>query len=570
MRQHRRGQNRPVGVVGGFLEHVPFGTDAGFQAHHDRFAERVDGRVGDLRELLPEIIVERTLAFAEHRHGGVVAHGTGGFLAGFRQRTDHLITLFEADLEELLVAQQILRIDVVGTLHLVVVVGFNAQRAFLEPLTIGVTHLETVVDIAGVQQLALLDVHGENLAGADTALGDHVFRLIAVHADLGGQGDKAVLGDHPAGRTQTVTVEHADRVAAVGHYQTGGAVPRLHVHGVIFVEGAQIRVHGFHVLPGRRHHHAHRAEQVHAAGNQHFQHVVHARGVGPFAVDQRAQVAEVGQQFVLELVLPRQRPVAVALDGVDLAIVGQIPERLGQRPLRRGVGGEPLVEDHDGGFHGLVAEIRIERRQVHRHHQAFIGDHRRGQGADVEVAVRFDALFRVPAGEEQTPVELVVGVALGGHQHLVETGQGLLGQIAQAGRVRGHFPPAQHVDALGFHLLLEHRFLGAGALGVRVGEDHPHGIGVGQVDTLLAGHLAEEGVGLFQQQTAAVTGFSIGINAAPVGHAGECFDRGLQELVAGLALHMGDQAETTVVPEFSGLIEPTHQLGILLHQNLSS
>ena len=40
-------------------------------------------------------------------------------------------------------------------------------------------------------------------------------------------------------------------------------------------------------------------------------------------------------------------PVAVAADGVDLAVVRDVAERVGQRPGREGVGGEPGVHDGD-------------------------------------------------------------------------------------------------------------------------------------------------------------------------------------------------------------------------------
>ena len=48
-------------------------------------------------------------------------------------------------------------------------------------------------------------------------------------------------------------------------------------------------------------------------------------------------------------------PVAVAAHGVDLAVVRDEAERVGQRPGREGVGGEPGVHDGDRALHALVA-----------------------------------------------------------------------------------------------------------------------------------------------------------------------------------------------------------------------
>ena len=39
------------------VEQVRLGTDERHQRHHDRFADRVDGRVGHLREQLLEVVI---------------------------------------------------------------------------------------------------------------------------------------------------------------------------------------------------------------------------------------------------------------------------------------------------------------------------------------------------------------------------------------------------------------------------------------------------------------------------------------------------------------------------------
>ena len=145
----------------------------------------------------------------------------------------------------------------------------------------------------------------------------------------------------------------------------GRAVPRFHVHRVVLIERPQIGVHGLDVLPRRRNDHPHATEQVDAAGDHQFEHVVHAGGVGADAVDQRAELFQV-HQIVGELGATGHGPVAVAGDGVDLAVVGEEAEWLGQRPFRQGVGGEALVEHADRGLQALIAQVRIEGGQVRR------------------------------------------------------------------------------------------------------------------------------------------------------------------------------------------------------------
>ncbi len=55
-RQHGRGQDDAVSVIGGLLEHIALGTQTGLQGHDNRLTQRVDCRVGHLGELLAEVI----------------------------------------------------------------------------------------------------------------------------------------------------------------------------------------------------------------------------------------------------------------------------------------------------------------------------------------------------------------------------------------------------------------------------------------------------------------------------------------------------------------------------------
>ncbi len=337
-RDHRRAENRAIGVIGSLFKDVALGTQAGFQRHDDGFTQRVDRRIGHLGELLTEVVIDRTHATGQHRHRRVVAHGTDRFLTVLGQRAQHLVTLFEGDLEHLHVLLETLGRKEIGAVVAIIQRSLDAQGIFLQPLAVRMTGLQAISHIIGVQYFASLSVDSQNLTRTNTALADDVFGLVVPHADFGGQGDIAVLGDDITRRAQTVAVEQTDRVATFGQYNTGRAVPGFHMHGVVFVERPQIGIHGLHVLPRRRHDHADGAEQIHAAADQQLKHVVHARGVGTGGVDQRGQAVQIGHQIVGELVTARLGPVTVGGDGVDFTIVGNQTERLRQRPLRQGIG----------------------------------------------------------------------------------------------------------------------------------------------------------------------------------------------------------------------------------------
>src|SRR3712207_7380299 len=47
-------------------------------------------------------------------------------------------------------------------------------------------------------------------------------------------------------------------------------------------------------------------------------------------------------------------------DGVDLAVVGEEPERVRERPAREGVGREARVHHRDRGLDALVEEVGVE------------------------------------------------------------------------------------------------------------------------------------------------------------------------------------------------------------------
>ncbi len=554
-RDDGRAEDDPRGVLRGLLEDVALSTQADFQRHHDRFAQRVDRWVGDLGELLAEEVVRGTHALRQHCHRRVVAHRAHGFLALLAERTQHLVTLLEGDLEHLHVLLEL--VSIVAGRTLVVGQGrLDARGVLTQPALVRVARLQAVVDGIGVEDLASLGVDGEDLPWADPALGDNVLRLVIPYADFRRDGDVAVGGGHPARRTQAVTVEQAHRVAAFGHDDAGRAVPRLHVHGVVLVEGAQVGVHGLDVLPGWRHQHAHATEQVDATGDHQLQHVVHARRVGAHAVDQRAKLFQIGDQVVGELGATGHGPVAVAGDGVDLAVVGEETERLSQRPFRQGIGGEALVEHADRGLQALVTQVRVEGREVARHHQAFVDDGLVRKAADVVVGIVGVGHGRTATGTEQLDGEVLIAQAFTADEHLFDLRQALQGQTAKHAGVDRDFAPANQREASSQDFAVHVGTGGFGFYRVLVEKHHADGVLLGQLDCkVLLGHGTQELIGLLHEQAATVTGFAVGVDTTAVGHARQRLHGGLQKVVARFARHMGNQAKTTVVLEFFGMVQ---------------
>jgi len=505
LRQQRRVDLDPVRVRRGFLEQVALGAERSVERHHDRLADRVDRRVGHLGELLAQVVEWRTHFLREHGHRRVVAHRADRLAAVLGEHANDLVALLEADVVELLVGQQARRVHhrQVGVL---VERQFKLDRVGLQPLAVGLRVLQFVVDVFGHQQAPGLEVGGDHLAGLDTALALDVGGVDLPHADFGRDGEDAVLGQHPARGPQAVAVERADGVAAVGQHHAGGAVPRLHVHRVVFVEGTDVSVHRFDVLPSRRDHQAQRAEQARAAHHQAFDHVVEAHRVGAVGADDGTDVVQVRDQRGGELLLACAAPVAVALHRVDLAVVRQIAERLRQAPLRPGVGREALVEHDEAGGEARVVQIRVEHREVLRHHQPFVTDHAARQRRQVEHRVgRFQRLFGQAAGDVELALEVVLGDAgRGVDEHLFDMRQGGQRRFAADGRIGRHMAEAGDRQALRFELGFQRRARMRLRRRLARQEQQAGGIQPAQREAGLGRHRAQEGIRLLEQQAAAV------------------------------------------------------------------
>ena len=214
------------------------------------------------------------------------------------------------------------------------------------------------------------------------------------------------------------------------------------------------------------------------------------------------------------------------------------------------------MEHADRGLQALIAQVRIEGGEVRRHHQAFINDGLVRKAADVVVAVSGIGHRRTATGAEQLDRELLVAEAFTADEHLLDFRQALQRQAPEHAGVDRHFAPTHQLQAGRFDLAV-HVLTGRFGLGtVLVEEHHAHGVLLGQFDReVFLGHGTQEQVGLLDQQPTPVTGLAVGVDPTAVGHAGQGLDGRLQQVMTGFARHMGDQAKTTVILEFIGMVQ---------------
>ena len=366
---------QPLELGGAFhVEQVRPRPDDGDEAHHQLFADRIDRRVGDLREVLLEIGVERLGPVGHRRDRRVVAHGADRFLAGGRHRRHQELEVF------LRVTEGLLAVEQRQVRHRRVVFG---RRQFLEldlgavqPLLVGMAACQRRLQFFVRDQPAFVEIDQQHLARLQPPLLDDVLFVDRQHAGFRRHHDAVVVGEQIARRPQAVAVERGADLAAVGEGDRRRAVPRLHQRGVVFVESAPLLVHERIARPGLGDHHHHGVGERIAALREEFERVVEAGGVGLALVGDRPQLGDVlAEQRRGDRRLPRRHPVDVAAQRVDLAVVRDVAVGMRQRPGREGVGGEALMHQRQRALEIRVVQVGIIGAELVGQEHALV-DHR--------------------------------------------------------------------------------------------------------------------------------------------------------------------------------------------------
>ena len=545
----REGQgDGPAGGRGG-LQEVALRAERRVQRGDQLFADGVQRRVGDLREELGEVVEEEPGALGERGDGRVGAHGADRLGAGLGHRGEDDAQLLLGVAEGLLAAgDRGVGVDDVLALGQVV----QLDGAGLDPFPVGLLGGEGALDLVVLDDAVLGGVDEEHPARLEAALADDLGGVDVEHADLGAEDDEAVVGDPVAARAQAVAVEDRADLGAVGEGDARRAVPGFHHGRVVLVERPPGGVHGGVVLPRFRNHHQHAVRERAAAEVEEFEDLVEGGGVGGVGGADGEDPGEVlvaaAEQLRGELGLAGAHPVAVALDGVDLAVVGHEPVRVGQRPAREGVGGEAGVDQGDGAGEAAVGEVGEERLELAGGQHALVDEGPRGERGEVDAGLALGAL----AQHEGEPVQGEARGVLGGDEELPEGGHGGAGGGAEQGGGDGDLAPAEDGQAL---LGGEGVDAGRGLVGAGLGEEgDADGVGAG-LGQLEAGGLAEEGVGDLGEDARAVAGVGLGAGGAAVFQVpqnGECL---VDQRVARLTGERGHEADAAGVVLVARVVE---------------
>eukprot|EP00982_Pelagococcus_subviridis_P002393 18522-Pelagococcus_subviridis.AAC.8 len=456
-REERRLETQPVRVLRGRRDEVALGADHALERRHDGFANRVDRRVGDLREHLLEVFKRQLRDLGHDRERGVVPHRTERLGPGRDHREEDHVQGFareprgserseradEAVVRELGAVDFRLR-EISGGGHDVL----ELDDLVLHPLRVRVLRRDLRFHVRVLKDRPLVEVDEEDVPRTKAALLRHVRRVDVHDAHLGRHDDprRVALGDvEPAG-AKTVAVERRSDLVPVRERHERGAVPGFHLRGHVLVKRSSRRVHVRVVLPRLRdHHHDRLREGATAAADEELEHRVERARVGQAAFDHPELLRDVDES------LAREHPVLVPLERVNLAVVAHHVKRLRAVPRRERVRGEPRVHQRQIGGESLVLKVGIVRHHLVRLELPLVHDSSRRERAAVEVVevlreLHVAALLHADARESSEDVERGFDVDLfprGG------TRVGLHEELRDV-RLRGHRAVAQ-VRAGGVH-----------------------------------------------------------------------------------------------------------------------
>ncbi len=383
------------------------------------------------------------------------------------------------------------------------------------------------------------------------------------HADLRSHDHAVVVGHPVARRAQPVAVQHGADHRPVRERHRRRPVPRLHDRAVEAVEVATGAVHRVVLLPCLGDHHQHGVGERATTEVQQLEDLVETGRVGRARCADGEDATEVpGQEVALQQRLAGPHPVAVALHGVDLAVVGDVAVRMGEGPGRERVGREPRVDQGERALDPLVGEVRVEGAQLRGGEHALVDD---GAAREAREVHPVDLVLDPLADDERPALERQAGqpgVAVGaGEEHLAEARLRRLGPGAEGVVADRHVPPSEHGESLAVGHLGDR--LGGRVGGRRCLRQEGDAGGVGPRRRQVGGeHLPVEPVGDLDQDPGAVPCAGLVSGGAPVLEVAQRPDRRGDDPVAPPAFHVHHERHAARVVLEGGVVE-AHRAGLV-------
>ena len=592
---HRRLQTQQPALLGAGVEEVPLTADRRDHRRDDLLADGVERGIGDLREKLLEVVGQELRPVGEDRQRGVVAHRAERLGAvGCHRREDHFQILERVAVEPLELEEaralprhpggmpgidrpgrraagggQLGLLNRTGGSHLADIgrfgEGIEANLTGADPFPPRLGAGKLPLDLVILDDPPFLGVDEEHLPGTEPPLADDVGGGELQHPGFAGHHHQAILHLPPAPRPQSIAIERSANPDAVGEGQRRRAIPRLHQAGLIFVVGLEVVGHRLVSAPWLGDEHADRLLDRAAAEDEDLEDVVEGRRIAPAGADDRKDLLHVGAVHRMgEHALAGVHPVDVAADGVDLAVVGEEPERMGEIPGGEGVRAVALVDEGEGRHHPRIGEVGVKLVDLIGQQQPFVDDRPGGEGADVGEGLAGEAKLaeldlEALADHKQLPLELIAwGLLPAPHERLPNHRLDLAGRGTDGAVVDRHGPPAE--ELLPLFLAEPGKELLSALLLLRLrGEEDVADGPVARSGKADAG-LGRDGVEEFLRHLDEDAGPVAGERIAPAGPAvGEVFkhlEPLTDDLVTAPPMHVDDKPNAAGIVLVGGIVEP--------------
>ncbi len=258
-------------------------------------------------------------------------------------------------------------------------------------------------------------------------------------------------------------------------------------------------------------------------------------------------------------------PVDVAPERVDLAVVGHVPVRVGQRPGGKRVGREALVDEGQRRLHGRVRHVGVHGLDLVGREHALVDERIGGEARQVEELPgrHVGTVDRVlhPLSDDVEPAlegPVVHEADAPPDENLPDDGLDRPGARPDGRVVRGDVPPAQEALAFLPDDLFKDGLAASRLRRIPGEEDQPCAVPAGgrQVDADAGAHTAEECVGHLDEDPCSVPRVDLATAGAPMEEVLQD-GQGLGDDPVGLpALDVYHEPDAATVAFESGIIQP--------------
>ena len=183
-------------------------------------------------------------------------------------------------------------------------------------------------------------VYEQYLTRLQAALLRNFIGFKVYNSHLTGHNHHTFRSDSIATWTQAITVKHSSCIAAITEEESGRTIPRFHQNGMILVERFQFITDGILVIETLWHQYSHGLRQGKPTHDEELEYIVQTCRITHTRLYDRADFTNTSQCLTIKHALTRLHPRTVAPDGVNLSVMRQHAERLGQAPCWKGVGTE--------------------------------------------------------------------------------------------------------------------------------------------------------------------------------------------------------------------------------------